>query len=155
MPDHLPPTGRRLRAQQPAGPPDRPRWAGATGPISTNIDVPAGTTRALTSYYRRTFDVANAAAVQRLTLVTRADDGVAVHVNGVEVGRSNLPNGPLTPGTYASSAVSTSNALASPVTFDVPVSLLRNGSNTIAVEVHSNYRSTPNTSMDLTLTARS
>lgn len=126
-----------------------------TGPIATNIDVPAGTTRALTSYYRKSFAVADAAAVQRLTLVTRADDGIAVYVNGVEVGRSNLPDGPLTSGTYATTAVSTANAINSPVTFDVPPSLLREGANSIAVEVHSNYRSTPNASMDLTLTAKS
>jgi hypothetical protein len=71
------------------------------------------------------------------------------------VGRSNLPEGDLTPTTYALSAVSTASAVNNPVTFDIPVTALREGSNTIAVEVHSNYRSTPNTSMDLTLTAKS
>lgn len=126
-----------------------------TGPIATNIDVPAGTTRALTSYYRRSFEVENAADVDALRLVTRADDGVAVYVNGVEVGRSNLPAGPLTANTYAAAAVSTANAMNNPVAFDVPVNLLRDGANDIAVEVHSNYRATPNTSMDLTLTAKS
>ncbi|WP_456696777.1 fibrinogen-like YCDxxxxGGGW domain-containing protein [Aeromicrobium sp. P5_D10] len=126
-----------------------------TGPIATNIDVASGTTRALTSYYRKSFGVTGAAAVQQLTLVTRADDGIAVYVNGVEVGRANLPGGTLTPTTYATSAVSTSAAISNPVTFDVPPNLLREGANSIAVEVHSNYRSTPNTSMDLTLTAKS
>lgn len=126
-----------------------------TGPIATNIDVLTGTIRALTSYFRRSFDVTNAAAVQKLTLTTRADDGVAVYVNGTEVGRSNLPEGPLAAGTYAVTAISTANAIANPVAFDVPVGLLHEGANTIAVEVHSNYRSTPNTSMELTLTAKS
>lgn len=126
-----------------------------TGPITTNIDVPAGATRALTSYYRRSFDVQDAAAIQQLRLVTRADDGIAVYVNGVEVGRANLPSGTLTPTTYAKTAVSTANAISDPVVFEVPPNLLRDGSNSIAVEVHSNYRSTPNTSMDLTLTAKS
>ena len=136
-------------------------WAGGaaplgwgTGPITTNIDVPAGTTRGLTSYYRRTFDVADPAAFGTLTLTTRADDGIAVYVNGTEVGRSRLPQGALTSGTYATSAVSTTAALAAPVTFSVPPSLLTAGTNTIAVEVHSNYRATPSQSMDLTLVGK-
>nr|WP_254450703.1 fibrinogen-like YCDxxxxGGGW domain-containing protein [Aeromicrobium stalagmiti] len=128
---------------------------GTSGPIATNIDVPAGGTRALTSYYRRSFTVADASAVKTLKLTTRADDGVAVYVNGVEVTRSNLPAGTLTPTTYASSAVSTAAATSNPVTFDVPLGLLQTGANSIAVEVHSNYRSTPNASMDLSLVATS
>ncbi|MRK00707.1 hypothetical protein GEV27_04145 [Aeromicrobium sp. S22] len=128
---------------------------GTSGPIMTNIDVAAGGTRALTSYYRRSFAVPDASAVKKLTLVTRADDGVAIHVNGVEVGRSNLPVGALTRTTYATTAVSTASALAAPVTIDVPVSVLKDGANSIAVEVHSNYRATPSASMDLSLVATS
>jgi hypothetical protein len=41
------------------------------------------------------------------------------------------------------------------VTFDVPAGLVVDGSNSIAVEVHSNYRSTPSASMDLSLVATS
>lgn len=124
-----------------------------TGPIATNIDVAAGATRPLTTYFRRAFTVNNAAAVTALSLTTRADDGVAVYVNGTEVGRSNLPAGTLTATTYALSAPSTATAVASPVTWSVPTSLLVDGTNTISVEVHSNYRATPSISMDLSLTA--
>lgn len=126
-----------------------------TGPIATNIDVPAGQTRALTSYYRRSFNVTNPSELKTVKLTTRADDGIAVYVNGTEVGRSNLPAGALTAGTYASSAPSTATAIANEVTFDVPVSLLQSGTNSIAVEVHSNYRATPSSSMDLRLIATS
>lgn len=126
-----------------------------SGPIATNIDVAAGQTRALTSYFRRSFNVTNPAGFQTVKLTTRADDGVAVYVNGTEIGRSNLPAGALTAGTYASSAPNTATAIANEVTFDVPVSLLQAGTNTIAVEVHSNYRSTPSSSMDLRLVATS
>ena len=122
-----------------------------SGPITTNIDVPSGQTRGLTSYFRRTFTVADPSAFSTLTLKTRADDGIAIYVNGVEVVRSNLPGGTLTSGTYALSAISTSNALADPVTVQVPTSLLTAGVNTIAVEVHSNYKATPSASMDLSL----
>ncbi|MEV7398698.1 fibrinogen-like YCDxxxxGGGW domain-containing protein [Aeromicrobium sp. NPDC092404] len=126
-----------------------------SGPIATNIDVAAGQTRALTSYFRRSFTVADLGALKTVKVTTRADDGVAVHVNGTEVGRANLPAGTLGAGTYASSAPNTATAVANEVTFDVPVSLLRAGANTIAVEVHSNYRATPSSSMDLRLVATS
>ncbi|KQX71790.1 fibrinogen-like YCDxxxxGGGW domain-containing protein [Aeromicrobium sp. Root472D3] len=127
-----------------------------TGAIATNVDVPSGSTRPLTSYFRKQVTVRNAAALTSLVLTTRADDGIAVYVNGTEVGRSNLPAGTLTAGTYATSAQSTATATASPVSWDVPTSLIgSNGAVTIAVEVHSNYRLTPSMSMDLTLTGTS
>lgn len=125
---------------------------GSTG-IATNIDMPDGTTRALTSYYRHDFRVTEPDAIKTLTVRTRADDGIAVYVNGTEVGRSNLPAGTLTAGSYASSAPNTATATANPVIFDVPVSLLKAGTNSIAVEVHSNYRATHSTSMALSLVA--
>jgi hypothetical protein len=125
------------------------------GPLTTNIDVPAGATRPLTSYFRQQVNVTNRSALKTLVLTTRADDGVAVYVNGTQVGRANLPDGPLTRGTYATVASSTATAVESPVSWNVPTSLLVDGTNTIAVEVHSNYRLTPSLSMDLTLTGTS
>lgn len=128
---------------------------GTSGPITTNIDVPAGTQRGLTSYYRRTFDVADPSAITALRLTSRADDGIAIYINGEEVNRTRLPAGNLTAGTYATSAVSTAAALADPIAIDVPISLLNSGENTIAVEVHSNYRTTSNQSMAVELVATS
>jgi hypothetical protein len=125
------------------------------GPVATTIDVAPGKTRALTSYFRKQFSASNVASVTSLRLTTRADDGIAVYVNGTEVGRSNLPAGELGANTYALTAQSTATAVANQFTWDVPVGLLVNGTNTIAVEVHSNYRLTPSASMDLTLTATS
>lgn len=107
-------------------------------------------TKPITSYYQRTFDVQDASGVESMTLSTRADDGIAVYVNGTEVGRSNLPTGALGFNTYALSAVSAANAVANVVTFNVPGWLLQSGSNTVTAEVHSNYRSTPSHSFELT-----
>ncbi|MFS0853047.1 fibrinogen-like YCDxxxxGGGW domain-containing protein [Microbacterium sp. 179-I 3D4 NHS] len=106
-------------------------------------------TRPVTSYYQRTFSVQDAAGVQSLTLSTRADDGIVVSVNGTEVGRSNMPSGPIGFTTYATTAVSAANAVSNVVTFTVPGSLLQTGTNTITAEVHSNYRSTPSHSFEL------
>jgi hypothetical protein len=127
---------------------------GTSGPIATNVDVAAGQTRPLASYFRTAFTVARPADHRTYTVTTRADDGIVVYVNGTEVGRSKMPEGAVTPSTYATIATSTANAVKAPVTFDVPASLLVAGSNTVAVEVHSNYRTTPNISMDLSITAK-
>jgi hypothetical protein len=127
---------------------------GSSGPIATNIDVPAGQTRALTSYHRTEFTVADPSSFSSFALSTRSDDGLVVYVNGTEVRRSNLPAGAITRTTYATAAPSTAAAVANPVTVDIPANLIEAGSNTIAVEVHSNYRSTPNTSMAVTIEAR-
>ncbi len=125
-----------------------------SGPIATNIDVPAGQTRALTSYHRTTFAVPDPGAYTSYRLTTRADDGLVVYVNGTEVTRANLPAGTITPNTYATAAPSTSTALANPVIVPIPAELIQTGVNTIAVEVHSNYRSTPSSSIDAKVTAQ-
>ena len=127
---------------------------GSSGPIATNIDVQAGQTRAITSYHRAQFNVANPGSFSSFALSTRSDDGLVVYVNGTEVRRVNLPAGAITRTTYATAAPSTASAIANPVTVDIPPNLIQQGSNTIAVEVHSNYRSTPNTSMAVTIEAR-
>jgi hypothetical protein len=120
-----------------------------TGNITTQIPAPS-TGRPITSYFRGSFTIANGTLpTSGLTLTTRADDGIAVYVNGTEVGRSNLPTGTLTASTYALSAPSTATAEANPVHLTVPSSLLVEGTNVIAVEVHSNYKTTPSSSFDL------
>jgi hypothetical protein len=133
---------------------EAPLGWGSSGPIETNIDVPAGQTRALTSYHRTSFTVADPSSVGSFLLSTRADDGLIVYVNGTEVRRVNLPAGTVTANTYATAAPSTSSAIANPVTVEIPKNLIQSGANTIAVEVHSNYRSTPNTSIEATIEAR-
>lgn len=126
---------------------------GAAG-LGTNIDVAGPTSnRPLTAYFLRQFTVDSAAKVQKLRLNTVADDGVLVYVNGTEVGRSNMPAGVVTFNSYAATAVNSTVAKANPVTIDVPVSLLKDGVNTIAVETHVNYRATRDLSFDLSATA--
>lgn len=124
-----------------------------SGPITTNIDIPAGQTRTLTSYFKRSFDLSSPNAFSTYTLTTRADDGIVVYVNGVEVGRANMPTGLVTAGTYALSAPNTATAIASPVVIAIPKALLVAGSNSVSVEVHSNYKSTQSSSMDLSIVA--
>ena len=73
--------------------------------IATNTDAPAPTSnRALSTQFRRAFTIPDPADVSQVRITTRADDGVVVYVNGVEVGRANLPAGTLTGTTYATAA---------------------------------------------------
>ena len=118
--------------------------------LGTTLTAPG--TRPLASYYRKVVQVADATKVASVTLTTRADDGVVVYVNGTEVGRANVPAGPVGHTSYASSAVSASNAVANPVTIVVPGSLFVTGDNVISAQVQSNYRSTPSASFELTAT---
>ena len=134
---------------------DDSTWRTGTAPlgwgssaIATSIDSLPATPRALTAYYRKSVTIDDADAFTTYRLTTRADDGVAVYVNGVEVARSGLPAGDLGERTYATSAPTTSAAVASPVVVDLPASAFVDGRNVVTVEVHSNYRSTPTTSFD-------
>ncbi|MVA75301.1 hypothetical protein GC722_04550 [Auraticoccus sp. F435] len=122
--------------------------------LGTDIDNPAGSSaRAVTSYFRKTVELADRDGLQSLTLTTWADDGVAVYVDGVEVGRKNLGTGSLSYGRYADSAVRTSAAQAAPLTIEIPAADLPDGPLTIAAEVHVNYRATKDLSFDLTAEA--
>ena len=90
--------------------------------------------------------------MRKLSISTVANDGVVVYVNGTEVGRSNMPDGTITFNSYASSGVSSKVANANPVVIVVPTDLLVNGTNTIAVETHINYRATNDMGFDLSAT---
>lgn len=120
--------------------------------VTTNIDAPV-TSRHRTALFRHQFEVRNPQELSDVVLTTHADDGVAVWVNGTEVGRANLPSGTLGEGTYANAAPRTESALAQPLQFTIPVELLREGANVIAVSNHHNYRATPDRTFTATLEA--
>jgi hypothetical protein len=58
-----------------------------------------------------------------------------VYLNGVELGRSNLPDGPLSSSTLAKETVGYA-AEAAWVPFVVPSRLVRSGENKLAIELH-------------------
>jgi hypothetical protein len=122
---------------------------GSSG-LGTNINTFATTAeRPIAAYYRRTFTVPDAGKATKLVLTTVGDDGVVVYVNGVEVGRQNMPTGAVSSRTYASSARRTTVANSLPLVVEVPVNLLVSGTNVVSAETHLNYRGTPDTSFDL------
>ena len=119
---------------------------------ATDIDQAHLATKPLSAQFRTTFTVPDPAVVKDGTVTVTADDGVVVYLNGVELGRANLPTGTLTQNSYATVAPRAAAAAAAKVTFTVPAKLLVNGTNVIAASVHANYRSTPDLSYDLSLT---
>lgn len=118
--------------------------------VVTGIDTFASTSaRPLAAYFRHTVSLTDLAGLSSLRLVAVANDGAAVYVNGVEVARQNLPDGALTPSTYAVAARREPAARAAPIVVDVPLDLLQAGANVIAVETHLNYRATPDVTFEL------
>ncbi len=86
-------------------------------------------------YFRKTFLMTGVNPTAQLELRVKADDGVAVFVNGNEVARNNLLPGPVGFGTFA---LSPSNEANPWVTFTLPVRpFFVDGENTIAISVHN------------------
>lgn len=104
----------------------------------------------VTTYFRRTFNVVNAASVKQLTVSLMRDDGGIVYINGIEVFRSNMPQGDISWTTYSSAVVGG----ADESTFynnNVNPAVLHEGSNLVAVEIHQGNPSSSDLSFDLAL----
>ncbi|MFD6816887.1 fibrinogen-like YCDxxxxGGGW domain-containing protein [Microbacterium sp. NPDC060132] len=123
------------------------------GVTSATTDLGAGgDTAPLSAQFRHTFTVDDPAAVHDGSVTVVADDGVVLYLNGVELGRSNLPDGAITAETYATAAPRATTAAAHRVTFTVPAKLLAKGENVLAASVHANFHLSPDLSFDLGLT---
>src|SRR5206468_3985631 len=109
---------------------------------------PDPTSKFITTYFRRAFDVADASAVSNLVAYVLRDDGVAVYLNGVEVFRNNLPAGPISSSTLASGVVADENAY---VVASISAAALVTGRNVIAAEVHQANVTSSDPGFDLAL----
>lgn len=93
--------------------------------------------RMATTYFRKLFVISNSAPFSNYVAALVRDDGGVVYVNGTEVFRSNMPTGAVVSTTLALQTVggvderAVFGALVSP-------SLLINGTNVLAVEIHQN-----------------
>lgn len=92
-----------------------------------------GAPKQLTVYYRKTFQVNNAATVSEGQIGLHADDGAVVYLNGVEIHRENMPAGTITRDTPASGGGN--EGVFDLFTFDG--SSLVEGENLICVEIHN------------------
>jgi hypothetical protein len=112
------------------------------------------TNRNMTTYFRKSIQVANPSTITTLKLKLLRDDGAVVYLNGTEVLRSNMP----TTGTIAYATTALSNVGgADESTFyyehTIPANLLVTGKNVVAVEVHKVSASEDDLSFDLALDA--
>jgi hypothetical protein len=111
---------------------------------------PDASRKHVVTWFRSTFTVEDPATVQSLTMLLLRDDGAAVHLNGVEVHRSNLPVGPLSATTRALTNVDGSAERVWHVV-TLPASALVPGVNVVAVSVHQQWASSSDLSFDLRL----
>jgi hypothetical protein len=73
---------------------------------------------------------------QRLFVKVSYDDGFVLYLNGTQIGRVNMPDGPVTRETAARSAIG--DAPASPdAVIVIPAERLRDGTNVLAASVHN------------------
>lgn len=85
----------------------------------------------ITYYFRKTVTLTKPANIQNVSLNAFVDDGAVIYINGTELGRINMPAGIIGNTTLTSTY---NNGVSQ--TFDVPLSMLHEGDNVIAVEVH-------------------
>ena len=135
---------------------DDAAWGSGPAPLGTaHPDLatqigPAVAPTPITAYFRRTIDVANPSSIQALTMDVERDDGFVAYINGVEVGRVNMPAGTISYSTRPLTGIPDPVDERTPVTVAVPPSVLVSGENMIAVEMHQ----ANNTSKDLRFNLR-
>ncbi len=137
-------------------------WSSGAAPLgygggeSTTISYgPNASEKPITSYFRKTFVVADPSAVTALTASLARDDGAVVYLNGVEVARSNMPaTGAIGFNTLASTAVGGTAGFTFQ-TLTLPAGLLVAGNNLLAVEVHQISPTSSDVHFKLTLSTAS
>lgn len=112
---------------------------------------PDAAAKPLTAWFRHTFTVTGVPAMEELEAGLVRDDGAAVYLNGVEIIRSNLPEGELTAATTASATTSDAAETSRWITALDPA-LLVEGTNILAAEVHQAAPDSSDLSFDLSLT---
>lgn len=108
---------------------------------------PDGNNKYPTTYFRKTFSVADPSAFGQLNFEIVRDDGAVIYINGVEVYRTNMPGGVINYNTYSDGTI------AWPSEDDwhagsASASLLVTGNNVIAVEVHQSDASSSDISFN-------
>lgn len=106
----------------------------------------------MTTWFRRSFDLAEIKPGDRFAILYCVDDGAIVYLNGREVGRTNMPAGPVTHDTRASRALSDVDE-GYYLRLVLPADSLKAGRNLIAVEVHQSNAGSSDLYFDLALKA--
>ncbi|WP_118976201.1 metallophosphoesterase [Taibaiella koreensis] len=122
---------------------DNPATTLSYGPNSGN--------KYITYYFRKPFTVSNLAGLSdSLDLNILRDDGAVVFINGVEVVRSNMDPGTYDYLTHSSTIVDGADE-STYFHYSVPKSVLVNGNNLIAVEIHQRDGTSSDLGFDMEL----
>ncbi|MDH4411351.1 MAG: Ig-like domain-containing protein, partial [Verrucomicrobiales bacterium] len=141
---------------------DDSTWASGAAPLGytdshivTTVFSPAQPNRYITTYFRRNFSITGAGAVQSLKLNVLRDDGVVVYINGVEVARQNMPEGPITHLTNSATITDGANETTYFTSDITTLPPLNEGDNVIAVELHQRDGNSSDLGFDLELITNS
>ncbi len=98
---------------------------------------PSSGNKYITTYFRRHFNVGDPSVLSVLNMALLRDDGVLVYLNGNEVFRTNMTNGPVNYLTRADSNISGTNRTIFYPSPTIPATHLVAGDNVVAAEVHT------------------
>ena len=132
-------------------------WINASSPLGYGEDYINGNVsfgndpnnKPITAYFRKEFQFTGNDNIVAAKVVLRKDDGVAVYLNGQEIARDNLRDGS-NHLTFADESISGVTELES-TEFIFDSTLLREGGNVLAAEVHQSSRASSDLLFDLEL----
>jgi hypothetical protein len=138
---------------------DDSSWPGGAGELGigdgdeATLIGPATAPTPITAYFRKTFEAHDLDGITALTLNVVRDDGFVAYLNGVEIGRNNMPAGPASYSTRPLAGIGDRLDETTPVTLSVPQSALIDGDNVLAVEMHQFNNTSTDLSFDASLQA--
>ncbi|MDI4647645.1 GH92 family glycosyl hydrolase [Cohnella hashimotonis] len=103
-----------------------------------------------TTYFRKTFEVADPKQLIQLNASLIRDDGAIVYLNGREIIRTNMPSGTVSYGTYANATVGDERDVN---VYTIDPSYLVAGTNVLTAEVHQVNATSSDIAFDLGLEA--
>ena len=119
--------------------------------INTNISYgPSRTNKYVTTYFRKTFRVEDTNSINSFVLNLDRTDSCSIYLNGNEVYRDDNLRTNASYRTLASNDLLDEDKVLSVA---IPVSLLTDGQNTLAVEVHKSSRSSEDFKFDISAVA--
>jgi len=107
----------------------------------------------ITTYFRKTFSIQNKQDISKLEVRLKRDDGAVVYINGLEVMRSNMYEGPVSVNTSASTNSYGKNEEIVWKELVHPY-LLEEGENIVAVELHRKGKNNADALFDLEIIKR-
>jgi len=113
---------------------------------------PNSSSKYTTTWFRHPFTVSPSANLTAASLRIVRDDGVIAYLDGIEIFRDNLPDGPILPTTTALAAISGADE-STWLTSSIPPALLTTGPHVLCVEMHQVNGTSSDLSFNAELTA--